>query len=74
MNNEPIFICDPPPRAQYVITCPHPLTAHEAATLQHQIALWCGNSQAIALVLPGGLDIKVLPGRYEWPDAEFCAA
>jgi hypothetical protein len=68
------LICDPPPGPRYLITSDRLITVKEAAMLR---AAWDDSTRrGTVLILRcwASFHIEVMPGRYEWPDAEFCAA
>ncbi len=74
MNNDVPLICDDPPGARYIITTDRHLTPQQINDLRARWEEAAKSAGVEAYVLGPGMDIKVLPGRYEWPDAEFCAA
>lgn len=74
MTDEPIFICDPPPGPRYVLTVDRELSNELRKRIADSFADWCNNPAAVVAVLEPGWDLRLLPGRYEWPDAEFYAA
>jgi hypothetical protein len=74
MTDEPIFICDPPPGPRYVLTVDRALSPEQVKRIRESFEDWCANPNAKLAVLEPGWKLAVLPGRCEWPDAEFCAA
>ena len=68
------LICDPPPRARWILRSAKPLTLEQMKHLRDAWAEAMNDPAQRPIILADGLSIEVLPGRYEWPDAEFCAA
>jgi hypothetical protein len=74
MTDESIFICDPPPGPRWLLCCDHPISQELARRLREAWDQAVTDPQRSAIVIDFGLRVEVLPDRYEWPDAEFCAA
>lgn len=72
--DEPILICDPPLGPRYVIATDQALTPMMVERVREVFDAWLKNPNAGPAIFGAGMKIEVLPGRYEWPDAEFCAA
>ncbi len=76
MNDDVPLICDLPPGPQWVLTVPGPLNPEQVKQLRvaWDDAMRRPHAHAELIVLEEGMKLELFPGRYEWPDAEFCAA
>lgn len=68
------LICDPPPQPRWILRCANPLSRDQIEHLREAWTEAMNDPAQSPIILADGLSIEVLPGRYEWPDAEFCAA
>jgi hypothetical protein len=74
MTDESIFICDTPPQPLRILSCATPLTPEQ---IKRFCALWEEHGHSATgwiMVLEPEVKFQSVPGHYEWPDAEFCAA
>jgi hypothetical protein len=68
------LICDPPPGPQWILRCSERLTREQALILRQAWESAVSDPTRDVIDLAEGLSVEVMPGRHEWPDAEFCAA
>lgn len=71
--NDVLLVCDPPPGPRWVLSSDRDIIDTEATLIREAWHDWITSSSDL-LILPAGYEVSVFPGRYEWPDAEFCAA
>lgn len=76
MSDDVPLICDPPPGSRWILTTPLAISPQQAEQLREawDRGMRGPHFREQIIILQMGMTIEELPGRYEWPDAEFCAA